>query len=158
MSRDLSAWRVFAIAFALCIPIAGAVTPMRPKPCTMERPRETPTVYDGYATPAWVLKGIALTESGGDDNAVGDDGVSIGRMQINETFHDERVRFYGEYDPKKTADAIRVASCIFQDNYRRLGSTVAAIDAHRKGVSGVNTHGISGWYVNRVIRYGNGGY
>lgn len=51
------------------------------------------------ARPEYALDGIRLAESGGNPNAVGDDGISIGAYQINETFHELRARAYGEYNP-----------------------------------------------------------
>jgi len=78
------------------------------------------TIYDGYATPAAILRAHARAESDEADWAVGDDGISRGRLQINERYHAERAELYGEYDPANCFDALRVASGIWQDNARHF--------------------------------------
>jgi hypothetical protein len=114
--------------------------------------------------PAWPLDGIRMAESSGRADAVGDDGISIGAYQINERFHAERARKFGEYDPRREEDARRIAKAILYENYRRLLPTVRRIDpdswdtlrqdlaiaAYRQGVAGVRRTGPSGWYVDRV--------
>lgn len=57
--------------------------------------------------PAEILRAIAIVESNEGDNQVGDGGRSHGRFQINETYRDERVRKYGEYDPH---DSLNISS------------------------------------------------
>jgi len=100
--------------------------------------------------PANILKAIAITESNENDGAVGDDGTSRGRMQLNELYHDERVMKYGEYDPHNSLDSVIIAGFLFMDNLNRLGDVDKAIAAHRQGVSGVKEHGDTEWYVKRV--------
>jgi hypothetical protein len=154
---DLEPWRKCVIALCLCLPImASQVRPVRhpPPEGSGARPPYGLRMYEGYATPEWILKGIARTESGENDRAIGDDGISIGRMQLNERFHDERAARYGEYDPRWPQSAIRIASCVYQEYRRQLASHVDAIGAYRQGVSGVNRHGVTAWYVDRVVEGG----
>lgn len=100
--------------------------------------------------PANILRAIAITESNENDDAVGDDGISRGRMQLNELYHDERVMKYGKYDPHNSLDSVIIAGFLFMDNLNRLGDVDKAIAAHRQGVSGVKEHGDTEWYVKRV--------
>ena len=100
--------------------------------------------------PANILKAIAITESNENDDAVGDDGISRGRMQLNELYHDERVMKYGEYNPFNSLESVVIAGFLFMDNLVRLGDIDKAIAAHRQGVNGVRKYGASEWYVNRV--------
>lgn len=100
--------------------------------------------------PANILKAIAITESNENDDAVGDDGISRGRMQLNELYHDERVMKYGEYDPHNSLDSVIIAGFLFMDNLNHFGDVDKAIAAYRQGVSGVKEHGVTEWYVKRV--------
>jgi len=100
--------------------------------------------------PANILKAIAITESNENDDAVGDDGISRGRMQLNELYHDERVMKYGEYDPHNSLDSVIIAGFLFMDNLNYFGDIDKAIAAYRQGVSGVKEHGDTEWYVKRV--------
>ncbi len=100
--------------------------------------------------PANILRAIAITESNENDDAVGDDGISRGRMQLNELYHDERVMKYGEYNPFNSLGSVVIAGFLFMDNLVRLGDIDKAIAAHRQGVNGVRKYGASEWYVNRV--------
>ena len=124
--------------------------------------------FAGYATPAAILRGIAYTESGCSSLAVGDDGVSIGMMQINELYHADRTWRFGEYDPRLSGDSIRIADALFRANSRALLAAEPCVDpdtwerkredlaiaAHRQGLRGVLTEGPTMWYVERVRRLG----
>lgn len=103
-----------------------------------------------------ILRGIARVESDERDYVVGDDGISVGRMQINERWREERVRKYGEYDPRDAFDAVFITAKIFNDNLKILGSEDLAIAAHRQGVNGVLKNGASEWYIDRVRKYSEG--
>lgn len=100
--------------------------------------------------PASILRGIAITESDERDGAIGDDGISVGRFQLNELYHGERARKYGAYDPFDAAQAAYIAGRLLIDNYRALGSWDAAIAAHNQGREGVRRNGIGWGYVERV--------
>lgn len=100
--------------------------------------------------PAWILKGIAVTESNERYTAVGDDGKSKGMMQLNEAFHEERAKKYGEYDPFNPLESLIVSGKLYIDNLRILGSQDLAIAAHRQGIDGVRKYGASEWYVKKV--------
>lgn len=107
--------------------------------------------YDGYLTPASILQGIARAESTERDGAIGDDGISRGRMQLNSHYDAPRARAWGKFDPFSPIDSVRIASCIFQDNLKQLGGDEdLAIAAYRQGVGGVLRDGPTGWYVARV--------
>ena len=102
--------------------------------------------------PADILHGIACAESDENDAAIGDQGRSRGRFQINEDFRAERVRLYGEYDPHDATEAAILAGRIYMANLARLGNETDAIAAHRQGVNGVKRNGATMWYVERVYR------
>ena len=104
--------------------------------------------------PAWILRGIAMTESTCNAHAVGDDGVSLGMFQLNEKYHDERALKYGEFDAYNPEQAVLIAGYIMADNMRRLHNLRDAISAYRQGVTGVRRNGRAEWYVDRVIKYG----
>jgi hypothetical protein len=146
--------RLILLAAVILAALSSAAMPFEPAPAFGGRCPERLGMYDGYETPAWILRGIALAESEGRDSAVGDGGISLGRMQINELYRAQRVAAWGEYDPQDPNDAIRIASCIFQDNLKRLGNTYLAICAHRQGAGGVERNGPTFWYVERVIERG----
>ncbi len=121
-------------------------------PPQAQRRAASVSIYDGYKTPAAILRGIARAESDEIDSAIGDDGISIGRMQLNERFHAPRAAAWGEYDPRNPFDAIRIADHILQVNFRALGSWNLAIAAYRQGVDGVRRNGPARWYIERVRR------
>lgn len=109
------------------------------------------TACAGTIVDPGLLRAMAIVESGERDDAVGDDGVSVGRFQLNETFHAERARLYGEYDARDPDEAGRIAARILEDNYRRLGFWALAIASYRQGVTGVQRDGPSAWYIDRVM-------
>lgn len=115
-----------------------------------------PTVYEvavlGTIVPARLLRAIAIVESAERDNATGDDGISIGRYQLNERFHAERAERWGEYDPRDPLAAGIIAARILEDNYCQLGDWTLAICAYRQGVTGVRRHGATMWYAERIRR------
>jgi hypothetical protein len=100
--------------------------------------------------PSRILRAIARAESNESDEALGDDGVSVGRFQINERYHRERARLYGEYNPCIALEAARIAGGLYIDNLRELGTEDRAISAHRWGLSGERAHGLDQAYVSRV--------
>ena len=115
-----------------------------------------PTVYEaavlGTIVPAALLRAVAIVESAERDHAVGDDGISVGRYQLNELYHAERAGRWGEYDPRDPLAAGYVAARILQDNLRLLGTWELAIAAYRQGIRGVEDSGPTAWYVERVWR------
>ena len=106
----------------------------------------------GTIVPPALLRAVAIVESGERDDAVGDDGISVGRYQINELYHAERARLYGEYDARDPDAAGRIAARILEDNFRRLGSWRLAVAGYRQGVRGVRRDGETVWYWERVRR------
>ena len=106
----------------------------------------------GTIVPPWLLRAVAVVESGERDDAIGDDGVSIGRYQLNETYHAERAAKWGEYDPADPIGAGRIAARVLEDCYRALCDWMLAICAYRQGVRGVRVNGPALWYWERVRR------
>lgn len=106
--------------------------------------------------PNWLLYGIRMTESGGDNNAIGDDGISLGSMQINERYRPDRETLCGyKYDPFDIYDALYVAALILKQNSKSLSGDLL-IASYRQGVTGVKRNGnTSSWYVKRVLSYAN---
>ena len=148
---------LMTMAFALAaLSLCGSAVYRPPEPAAacLARCREKLGIYDGYATPTWVLRGIARAESGECDSAIGDDGISLGRCQLNSRYAADRARAWGRFDPFQPNDAIRVASCILQENLRELGSWDLAIAAYRQGVAGVLAHGAASRYSDRVMLLG----
>lgn len=113
-----------------------------------------PTVYEvatlGTIVPARLLRAVAIVESSERDYATGDDGISIGRYQLNERYHAERAQRWGEYDPRDPLQAGLIAARILEDNYRRLKDWTLAIAAYRQGIAGVRRNGATMWYVERI--------
>lgn len=152
---------------ALLILAAGfALQELAPRPPASAAPVPPRTLYDGYTTPAAILRAHAVVESGEADWAIGDDGKSRGRLQINEQFHAQRAAKFGPYDPHNCFDALRVADGIWQGNARYFAAIVPrgdpdtwagrredlTIAAYRQGVGGVRKDGATYWYVERVRR------
>ena len=100
---------------------------------------------------SFLLHAIAIVESNESDNAIGDDGKSIGRMQLNEVFHKERAKKFGEYNPYDAYDATYIAGMIYRENYNILKDECKAVAAYRQGVHGVQTRGADSVYVNKVL-------
>lgn len=140
--------RAMLAALALALPLALAPLAASPAPSLYAQ------ACAGTIVPPALLRAVARAESSERDNAVGDDGVSIGRYQLNERYHAERARLYGEYNPRDPLAAGYVAARILESNYRRLGSWPLAVAAYRQGVRGVRERGATWWYVERVRREG----
>lgn len=104
--------------------------------------------------PAGIIAGFAYAESGFDDYAIGDGGISLGMFQINETYHWNRMKLIGrEYDPHNTFDAALVTALNYKKNLKIFGNQRDAIACHKQGVRGVKKNGRIEWYVSKVIRY-----
>ena len=118
------------------------------------RSRDSLTIYQLASiitgAPEEILRGIAFAESSENDNAIGDDGESIGRFQLREIYHGERAAKWGEYDPRNPQEAAIIAGRILADNLARLGDMDLAIAAYRQGVDGVRRDGATSWYIDRV--------
>ena len=147
---------IFTIILCCLFPVL-ALSSSRPQEGKTALPERDKTIYEiaeGITgAPAYILRGIALTESGEDDTAVGDDGVSMGRMQLNENYHAERAKKYGGYDPFNPLESVIIAGYLYMDNLKRFGDSDLAIAAHRQGVNGVRKYGASDWYIKRVKEY-----
>jgi hypothetical protein len=137
-------------------------------PLTADAGQPKPSIFEGYPTPARILRGLAMAESSGNARAVGDDGISEGGLQLNRRYRAERVWWWGAFDPYNLVDSIRITSRLFQANMRALLANEHCIDpstwerrredlaiaAHRQGLRGALEHGIGWWYVERVRKAG----
>ena len=149
-----------ALALLLCALVFSA-TPFREAPDAIpidaapKRGMMTPYEWGEAVTgtSADTLKALAVVESGENDSAIGDDGVSLGRFQINETYREWNVSTFGDYDPSDPYSAAVLAGQLYQYNRARLGTHYRAIAAHRQGARGVKKNGPSHWYVERVISH-----
>lgn len=111
---------------------------------------------DKTGIPAALLFGIMMRESGGKYDAIGDNGNSIGLMQINEKYRNERIKLCGyEYDPKNPRDAVYVSALILQQNKKVFSDNIdLLIASYRQGVNGVIKNGITNMnYVNDIKNY-----
>lgn len=115
-----------------------------------------PSIYDlavrGTCVPACILEAIAKVESNEIDSAIGDDGRSLGRMQINEDFRELRVAVYGKYDPHNPYDATRIAALILQDHFRTFRSWPYAVSAYNQGAGATRKKGLRLDYLSKVER------
>ena len=101
-----------------------------------------------------ILAGYAATEGHWCLTAVGDDGISRGLMQINETYRKDREQLCGyKYDPFDLFDSVYLCGLIVQQNKAALPITAEWITAYCRGVDGVKKYGVIDWYVKRVTRY-----
>ena len=147
-----------AIALILCALVFSA-TPFREVPDAIpidaapKRAMMTPYEWGEAVTgtSASILKALAIAESSEADSAIGDDGVSFGRFQINETFREWNIATFGDYNPTDPYSSAALAGRLYQYNRARLGTHYRAIAAHRQGARGVKKNGPSHWYVERVI-------
>lgn len=125
-----------------------------------ERSNREYTTYqiaaEATGCPEYILRGIAFAESTFRADAIGDDGMSIGRYQINDKYHEYYAEQYGEYNPFCPLESAILTGRIFMDNLLALGSIEDAIAAHRQGRTGVRNNGRTQWYVDRVLGYSEG--
>lgn len=103
--------------------------------------------------PVEILYGIAFAESTYIQDAIGDDGISCGRFQINEKFHEYNAKTYGEYNPMCPLDTAILTGKIFMADLAALGNVEDAIAAHNQGRTGVRNKGRDREYVNRVLSH-----
>lgn len=138
------------ILCALCISSA----PYRAPEPVQSTPERVLTLYEsatvGTDIPPDLLRAIAIVESGEDDDAVGDGGISHGRFQINERFRAERVRLYGNYDPSDPEQAALVAAGILQAHFERFGSWPLALTAYNGGARFARENGRLSGYLGRI--------
>lgn len=152
----------FGLILALLLVTFASSNTLRPM--YFEFPQESDEVvevtYNTYemaslitGCPVEILYGIAFAESTGNQFAIGDDGISKGRFQINEKFHAYYAALYGEYDPFCPLESAILTGRIYLDNLKALGNVEDAIAAHRQGRTGVRRSGRTQWYVDRVLNY-----
>jgi hypothetical protein len=104
-----------------------------------------------------ILAGYAATEGHWSLQAVGDDGISLGLMQLNEYYRKDHEKLCGyHYDPFDLFDSVYLCGLIVQQNKRAFTDTGEWVTAYCRGITGVKKHGVIDWYVKRVTRYLNG--
>lgn len=149
MKKAILILAVFAVLCSGCL----SSKPAEPEfIVTFDKPELTIYQIASSATgcPERILRGIAFAESTYNPDAIGDDGISIGLCQINETFHAERAAKYGEYNPFDPLDSLVITGLLYMDNLRALGDERLAVTAHKMGRSGARRGEVT-WYVDRVL-------
>jgi hypothetical protein len=117
MNPDLKPMLAYGVVMTLIAVLLSPIIYPEPELSQSFIATSCKSIYDGYATPAAILRAHARVESDEMDWAIGDDGKSRGRMQINESFHAGRAAAFGEYDPHNCFDALRVADGIWHENF-----------------------------------------
>jgi hypothetical protein len=102
--------------------------------------------------PARTIAGIRFTESSGLPAPIHALPSVRGSYGIDERYHEERARLYGEYDPEDPWEAAYLTARLHLDARRALGDEALAIAAHLQGITGVRRDGPALWYVERVRR------
>lgn len=148
----MKAFNGLSLTLLLLIFLSSSSLPYspEPKPASIIQWTIYEIAEDITGAPAHILRGIAIAESNEDDAAIGDDGISKGRMQINELYHEERAKKYGEYNPHDPQESVVLAGFILMENLARLGNMDTAIAAYRQGVFGVKENGPTQWYIDKV--------
>ena len=126
-----------------------------PGPDPWIRPPPASGLYDlavrGTCVPAELLRAIAMAESDEIDEAIGDDGRSRGRMQINEDFRAARIELIGgSYDPHNPYDSTRLAALILDEHFREFGDWPRAVSAYNQGAAATRRRGVRPEYLRRV--------
>ena len=146
----------FAFVLVSIIALSTCAT-QKPKEFTVDFSEPELSTYEIAAyisgCPVELLYGFAFAESTYDQWAMGDDGVSFTRFQINEKFHEYNARTYGEYNPMCPLDTAILTGKIFVADLAALGNVEDAIAAHNQGRSGVRNNGRDQEYVNRVLTH-----
>ncbi|MBL8968237.1 MAG: hypothetical protein JNG85_14620 [Spirochaetaceae bacterium] len=139
---------------AASIALLSSAMPFRVAPALGYRLHERLTIYEaaclGTETPPELLRAIARVESSERDDAIGDDGESIGRFQDRKRYHAYRESLYGSYDPTKPAEVARVYALELSRHFAIAGDWDIATAAHRQGLEGARSDGPTGWYLERV--------
>jgi hypothetical protein len=108
-------------------------------------------VSEDTGCPAWILKGLGITESSMRVDAVGDFGNAEGAYQIHKRSKKVWVAAYGKYDPYNLLSAMTLAGKIMKDRLSFFEDPRDAIASYRQGIGGVLKNGRTDWYVDRVI-------
>jgi hypothetical protein len=112
------------------------------------------TVYEQASAasgcPVKIIKGLSFAESSGGKNLKHADPLVKGEFGLNERFHAERAKKFGEYDPEDRLEAATLTGKMYCDNLAFFGDEDKAISAHRKGRHWVIENGLAVAYVARV--------
>ena len=101
--------------------------------------------------PSKIVYGIGQAESSGEPNPRHRIKTVKGRYGLDERYHEERARKYGNYDPLDPWDAAYVTARLYNDNLKILKLSDFAVAAHYQGPTGVKRNGPIWSYVYKVM-------
>lgn len=153
-------WILWAVAsLSIIVFVLSSATPFvhRIAPADFVEREPTWTIYEAAealtGAPAAILEGIHFAETSKGRNYNHPDPFDKGDFGWHErpSYHEERARLFGEYDPLDPRKmAIRTGQ-LFQFNRARLGSDALAITAHNKGLGWAKAYGEYAPYVEKVL-------
>lgn len=145
---------LLALASALC----SSCETLRSKPTVIsfaEFPRPAKSIYEiseqETGCPADIIRGLHFAESSYGKNTDHPNPFDHGEFGINEQYHEERAKKWGEYNPDNALQSAILAGHIIMENRSLLGSYDLAVCAYRQGVTGVQRNGAELWYAERVM-------
>jgi len=143
------------VVAALSVAAMTTARPYWPRSRSVGRMAQRMSVYEiaeiTTGASSAVLSGMACAESNEDDNAIGDNGHSIGRYQWHDRYLAWYREQYGDFEPRDPLmSSVRSGQSLVA-NEAALGCVELAIAAHRQGVQGVKDDGASEWYIKRVL-------
>ena len=94
-----------------------------------------------------IVKAIIMEESGGDTNAVGDSGESIGLMQIQPRWHQTKMEELGIVNLYDAQENVILGCAILSDLYDKYGNYEDALSVYNSG----NTEDGKA-YAERILR------
>lgn len=103
---------------------------------------------------ARIVGGIRMAESSGNPNPRHRIKTVKGAYGIDEKYHAERSKKYGNYDPLNPYDAAYITARLYMDNLKALRLSDFAVAAHLQGQAGVRRDGPNWAYVYRVMGRG----
>lgn len=98
-----------------------------------ETPDYITEIANSYGLDVNIVKAVIEIESGGDATAVGDDGYSVGLMQIQERYHKERMSRLGVTDLTHPAQNILVGCDLLAELLQEYGNYEMALSAYNSG-------------------------
>lgn len=103
--------------------------------------------------PVLALAGLAYAESSFRPAPTHRDPLDRGMFGLREApgYHEERARLYGNYDPERPEQAVRVAAGILRDHLERFGGYMPlALTAYHRGAGWAARNGVDWEYVRRA--------
>lgn len=95
----------------------------------------THEICEQYGIPAEIIFAMMQRESRFDSNAIGDEGLSFGYMQVMEKWHKDRMNRLGVDDLLDPEENILVAVDYLSELYERYGNMTCALMAYNCGPS-----------------------